>query len=90
MLEAGKRLNSPTSKDVISTEHLVDLYALISESNRLYRVERFSNEFFVILRFNEFSELRCTDIVFQENYISLKTFAKLKPTLHRAGAEKFI
>ncbi|XP_053379426.1 integrase/recombinase xerD homolog isoform X2 [Mercenaria mercenaria] len=94
MLECAKRLNSKptTKKDVITTEHLIELCNMFSESTDVVVLRDLTMillSYAGFLRFDEVSELRCSDIDIKDRYISL-FIKKSKTDIYRGGKEVLI
>ncbi|XP_045156891.1 uncharacterized protein LOC123523240 [Mercenaria mercenaria] len=95
MPEYAKRLNSKptTKKDVITTEHLIELCNMFSESTDVIVLRDLTmillSYAVFFLRFDEVSELRCSDIDIKDRYISL-FIKKSKTDIYRGGKEVLI
>ena len=92
--EAAKRIATPkvVRKDPVSTELLISLCDLHANSNDLLIVRDLSMIllcFAGFLRFDELSNLKCCDIIFFENYMSLQ-ISRSKTDQYRQGNEILI
>ena len=77
LLEAGKRLNSSPikQKDTINTEIFITLSDLFRETNDALHLRDLTMILFVyagFLRFREISQLRCNDVDFKDEYVTLQ------------------
>ena len=89
--ESAKRLRSVkiVKKDAISSEMLIELCDMFSENSDLLILRDLSMiliGFAGFLRFDELVELRCSDINFQEEYLSVQ-IRKSKTDVYRSGNE---
>jgi len=93
-LECAKRSNSKPvqKKDVISSEHLIDLCDKLKDSNDVIVLRDLSMiliSFAGFLRFNELSELCCNDVSFHNDHCVL-FIKKSKTDIYRSGRQLFI
>ena len=94
LLEAGKRLNSVPvkKKDTINSEHLKHLCDMFKSTDDILHLRDLTMivlGYAGFLRFSEISELKCNDITFEEDYVTLK-IRKSKTDVYRSGKEVVI
>lgn len=94
LVESAKRLRSTkiVKKDAITSEMLVELcdkFSCITDLMVLRDLAMILIGFAGFLRFDELVELRCKDIQFHEQYLSIQ-IAKSKTDIYRAGNEILI
>ena len=94
LLEAGKRLNSipVKKKDTVNTGMLISLCDLFHETNDVLHLRDLSMillGYAGFLRFNEISQLKCSDVEFKDDYLTLQ-IRKSKTDVYRSGKEVMI
>lgn len=94
MHESAKRLRSNriVKKDVVSSEMLIDLCNMFAGNTDLLILRDLAMILIAyagFLRFDELTELRCSDISFKENYLSIQ-IRKSKTDIYREGNEILI
>ena len=94
MNESAKRLRSSrvVNKDVVSSEMLIELCNIFAGNSNLLVLRDLALiliGYAGFLRFDELVELRCSDVKFKENYISIQ-IRKSKTDIYREGNEVLI
>lgn len=94
MLECAKRCNSKPicKKDIISSEHLINLCGIYAHSVDVITLRDLCMILLCyagFLRYNELSELKCSDIDFKSDHLVLH-IRKSKTDVYRSGKYVFI
>lgn len=94
LLESGKRLNSNPvrKKDTVDSEMLISLCDMFSSTNDVLHLRDLTMillGYAGFLRFSEISQLKCNDVEFKEDYVTLH-IRESKTDVYRDGKEVLI